>query len=234
MTSDLFGHPVESLPPGVSPKRGKPYLWVTWLTGLLAGEDSCHLQPWMQSHFRFPERPGRGNFDLEAWKAEHSAMVEREVKVLTESGWKVTVEDQNKFTYNGRAALVGGKPDIIAYFGETVKVIDVKGGKRRASDYQQVLLYLFFLPRVAGIAPHHLFGEVAYRGDSPGVSTVNVQEVNAEWIARMSATVRQIAGDGKPEAVPSGRECAFCKVPDSLCSSRVEAPPEMYGEGDEF
>jgi hypothetical protein len=231
VTTDLFGH--ATLPLGASPKRGKPYLWVTWLTGLLAGEDACYMQSWLKAHYRFEERADR-SFDLEAWKAEHTAMVEFEVARQQQQGWRVTLEDQNKFTYEGQAALVGGKPDIIAYRDGLVKVIDCKGGKRRASDYQQVLLYLFFLPRIAKMAPANLLGEVIYRPDVSNPVCIQPTEVTAEWIARMSVAVRKVAGGVRPETVPSARECHFCKVPDALCPDRAEAPPELYGQGEEF
>lgn len=231
MTVDLFGH--ETLPAGVKPKRGKPYLWVTWLTSLLAGENSCYVQPWLKAHYAFAEREDSRNFNLEAWKAEHAAFVELEVLRLKGEGWTVTVEDQNKFTYEGKAALIGGKPDIIAYRGELVKIVDVKGGKRRATDYQQVLIYLFALPRIAKRDPALLLGEVAYRGAEPATVTVQPQEVDPVWIGRLSDVVRKVAGV-RPDAVPSARECGFCKVPDALCPARVEAPPELYGQGDEF
>jgi hypothetical protein len=73
-------------------RNGLPYIWVTWLTKLLAGEDQCQYAPWFKAHFKF-DKVDRG-FDLAAWTAEHAAMVraraielQRDELVTKEARW---------------------------------------------------------------------------------------------------------------------------------------------------
>lgn len=231
MSEDLFDNP--TLPPGVSPKRGKSYLWVSWLTSLLAGDDTCLLQPWLKVHYRFPE-VDHGSFDLSAWKAQHAAMVELERLKLESESWSYTVEDQNTFKLDGTTAIIGGKPDLIASRDGAVRVIDLKGGKKRGSDYQQVLIYMFALPRIAGHYPRNLHGEVVYRPEVAPRHVVQPTELTPEWIASLAALVRRLASRERPVPRPSARECAFCKVPASLCPQRVDEPAVMAGTTEEF
>ena len=61
---------------------------------------------------------------------------------LKAEGYAVFVEDQNKFTLKGRAATLGGVPDLVAVRGAEALVVDCKSGKQRGC-----LLYTSQSPR---------------------------------------------------------------------------------------
>lgn len=207
-----------------TPRHGKPYVYVTWITGVLAGDRDCAWAPWFKAHFRADKRPDR-TFDLAAWTAEHVAMVQARAAELVADGWRVTVEGANDFRLYGKTAILSGKPDIVAIRGAEVLVVDCKTGKQRHSDFWQVLVYMLALPRVReDVVGLRLSGEVCYRDQR---ITVTPEELNGDREARIFDVLRQCGSDDRPAHAPSRHECAFCDITDSDCPERfVDMTPE--------
>ena len=80
--------------------RDEPYVWVTWITKLLAGENHCEWAAWFRAHHTYAKAPS--DFDLAAWSAEHGAMVRERAAALRAEGLAVTVEGQNAFRLRGK------------------------------------------------------------------------------------------------------------------------------------
>jgi len=134
----------------VATPRNGSYIWVTWITGLLSGDRHCLWSAWYRAHFKGYERRPT-SFDLAAWTANHAEMVRARADALRADGYQVYVEDQNKFTLRGRAATLGGVPDLVAVRdtssdGREALVVDCKSGRQRNSDFFQVLTYMLVLP----------------------------------------------------------------------------------------
>lgn len=202
------------------------YLWCTWLTPLLAGDASCEWAIWFKGHYQFLKLE-RDGFDLAAWKVRHAEMVEARAELLRADGWTVYVEDQNKFNLKGRSAIVGGKPDIFATRGTIdALVVDCKGGKRRASDLQQVLIYMLGLPLAfpGALTGRALAGEVQYRDGSVEIPP---DAFTPALRARIVETIRRMGLAESPRRVPSARECAYCDIGPSDCPDRIESPEAM-------
>ena len=125
--------------------RREPYIWPTWLTKILAGEQSCEWATWFKAHFQGYEKAPRDG-DLTAWTARHTELLQKRAAELRKNGYEVLVEDQNKFTLKGKSCTIGGKPDIVAIKDDDYLVVDAKGGKARDSDHFQVLIYMMILP----------------------------------------------------------------------------------------
>src|SRR5262245_20687544 len=100
------------------PRGDKPYCWVTWVTGLLAGEAFCEYAAWFKSHFKYEKRPS--DFSLAAWQVEHAALVKATADRMKADGWIVTIEHQNGFRLTGKSAVLAGKPDVIGRKGTRV------------------------------------------------------------------------------------------------------------------
>lgn len=204
---------------------GLPFIWPTWLTGLLAGSDSCAFSPWFQAHFKF-QKVDR-DFDLVAWSAEHGAMVRDRAEQLRADGYVVLVEDQNKFTLKGKTAVLSGKPDIVAARGNERLVIDCKTGKEHDAHVWQVLIYLFALPLVqhrlvpAGAV---LTGELQYRHRSMVIPSETFTLAMREQIVAAISRTGQVEA---PPKTPSFRECAACPIPKSECPDRIETEPAV-------
>lgn len=208
--------------------REHPYIWVTWITGLLAGDRSCLWSAWYRAHFKDYERKPTG-IDLATWTAVHGEMVRTRAEALRAAGDDVYVEDQNKFSLRGRAATLGGKPDLVAIqtAGEggqadarRALVVDCKSGKQRTSDYFQVLTYMLVLPHThpacRGIP---VAGELQYRDTSVPIEP---EKLTPELRRLIRTTIEQVGGDAEPVRVPSAAECRFCDLCVGDCPDRVE------------
>ncbi len=202
--------------------RDEPYVWVTWITRLLAGENHCEWAAWFRAHHTYDKAPS--DFDLAAWSAEHAAMVRARAAALRGEGFQVTLEGQNAFRLRGKTGTtLSGKPDILALKGGDALVIDCKTGSPKSSDQFQVMTYMLVLPHcneaLRGRAPQ---GEVQYR---TGSVPVPASKVTPRLRELFRAVMEQTGGDEPPPRVPSWDECRFCDITAADCPQRVQAAP---------
>ena len=131
-----------------------PYVWVTWLTKLLAGEHSCEWAAWFKSHHEsWSWEKAPITFDVAKWQVAHTEGVIDTRAAWEREGYTVFTESQNSFALRGKTATLGGKPDLIARKGSQGVILDVKTGKPSPSHGVQVMLYMYAVPRALG---HHL------------------------------------------------------------------------------
>jgi hypothetical protein len=199
-------------------RRFKPYIWVSWITGLLAGSDVCEWRVWYKAHFRYAKRPSENEGDLNQWEIDHAHMVRTRVKKLEADGYRVSVEDQNSFKLEGSSGTtLGGKPDIVAVRNaRAALVVDEKTGQQKMSDQWQVLVYLYALPKVGFLEA--VDGEVEYRHGSvsiPGSLLVVPTK------AKIVSTLQMAGSDMEPPRSPSAQECKFCDI--AACPDRIVA-----------
>ena len=210
-------------------RRAKPYVWATWLAAYLSGDRSCAWAAWYKAHHQFEKLADPRANDLSRWRADHAAAVGRRAVSLEEAGWAATVEDQNKLTVRGRAADLAGQPDLIAVRGFQARIDDVKTGKRRESDYWQVVIYMVMhllapLDRLIG---KELRGFVVY---NDGEREVLQGEAEAAR-DRVLKAIRDLASPTAPRTVPSAAECARCDIAackDRVSSQQVETTTEAF------
>lgn len=187
--------------------RSAPYAWVTWLTGLIAGEDHCAWAAWLKAHYQYRRRPSDNPDALSRWMATHDALVMARVNTLTVDGWAVSVEDQNALTVHGEAATIGGKPDIVAARDDRLLIVDAKGGRAKHKYIWQVRVYLALLPlqwpeRCAG---KQLVGHVEYPDE---IVDVTLAPGDAQ---RIYETIKMVGGP-EPPTTPSARGCKYCDI----------------------
>lgn len=200
-------------------RTGKPYLWVTWLAKLLGGQQ-CYWRVWFQAHFKY-DKYNEEALDLAKWNREHTRMMQARVRELEEAGWTITTEDQNAFKLEGAAAVVAGKPDIVASQPGHVLVVDAKTGRQRESDIWQVLLYLFAIPKSRPDLTGALEGELQYKnGDG---LTLTPEELTAQRMNDIVGLIRIVAADEPPVKKPSRDECRRCDIGFADCPQRVGA-----------
>lgn len=201
-------------------RDGLPYIYVTWITGLLSTDDQCRWSAWFKAHYRY-EKHERDNANLAKWKADHGAMVEDVASELRAGGWTVYLEGQNKFTLKGEVAKIAGTPDVVAVKGDEARVVDCKSGKRRDKDLWQVFVYMLALPVTHwAVKGKRLSGEVRY----PNVAVeIRADEFTDTIKGKVVAQIRETGGAETPRRVPSYRECQFCDIGE--CSDRVMTEP---------
>jgi hypothetical protein len=190
--------------------RPKPYVWVTWITALLAGTDKCEWKSWTKAHFRYAKVPSDGGFDLEAWTRQHDAMTTTRVKQLKELGLTVEVEEQNAFKLDGRNAVLAGKPDIVAKQPKEriALIIDEKSGKPKDSDRWQVLVYMWAMA-LTKLQTWLTSGEVEYRGSS---LTIKPDELDLSTKNHIIRVMNIVGGPVEPPRTPSLAECKYCDI----------------------
>lgn len=210
--------------------RPNPYLWVTWLVGILAADDNCRWAAWFKGHNKYQKVP-KSDGNLKQWKADHGDMVTKRAAQLVADGYVVHVEDQNKFTIKGRTGIdLGGCPDIVAVRRRpsTVEpgaedidalIVDCKSGKRRDKDYWQVCIYQMVVPHYHELGKGLMFrGEIQYTDGTIKIGDEEAQE-NFDRIAKQ---IQESGGPDAPARVPSRRECKFCDITKADCPKRIE------------
>jgi hypothetical protein len=203
-------------------ERPNPYIWVTWLTKIMTGENQCRWASWFRSHYKADKVPS--DFDLAAWTAEHNLLLQRRKEELKSKGFTVYIEDQNSFKLRGKTGIeVSGKADIVAIKGDEAYVEDCKTGNPRNSDHMQVLIYILSLPLAASHCKGKtLEGRLIYRDDIVDIPSAKIDE---SLKVLFGETVRIIGGAEPPEKVPSWGECRFCDITKADCPERVVGEP---------
>lgn len=199
------------------PRRGKPYIWVTWLAKILGG-NRCVWAVWFKARFKYDKFEEQAA-DLVRWNREHTALMERRRKALLADGWTVRVEDENAFKLEGEVAVVAGKPDLVAEKDGQVLVIDGKTGRERESDIWQVLFYLFAIPKSRPDLKGELVGEVEYK--SGDVITLTPADLDEPRMAQIVELIKGVAGSEPPAKHPSRDECKRCNIGFKDCAQRV-------------
>lgn len=217
---------------GTEPRSGKPYIWPTWISGLISGDKNCRWAAWFRSRYKYVKREDPDDSRLVQWKADHAEMVTARASELTKAGYVVTVEDQNTLKVSGDKATIGGKPDIIAVLPDLDEAVidDAKTGRPRDSDAWQVLIYMY-LTQLRGGRLHgaNVTGYVSYKyGVRKTFSAGDLQAVKPKIISMILA----IAADTPPATTPSLRECDHCDI--ACCPDRVSRQDDGEYSTQEF
>jgi hypothetical protein len=205
-------------------RRSEPYIWVTWLTRLLAGESSCEWSAWYRAHHTdYDKLPI--DFDLARWTIEHNELVGTRREQLLDEGYNVYVEDENAFKRVGTTGIiVSGKPDILAIRDGAGVVEDCKTGRPRTSDPLQVLVYMLLLPirnpRCSGV---DLSGRVVYKTSTIDVPASGLDDA---FRKRFVELVHKVGGDSPLPKAPAWSECRWCDIGPADCLYRVNEPPD--------
>ncbi len=200
-----------------------PYVWVTWLSKLLAGETRCWFAAWYKAHHRYdktPDDPEREEF-FKQWNVRHDEIVRDRAEREREAGRVVRLEEDNSFSVVGRGGDLAGKPDLTSQDDEGAVVVDGKSGRARDSDHWQVRLYLFGLP-LSWLRGVPLRGEVQYQDHAERVVYEKRHERDVA-LALVKATRPEA-----PRPEPSSGECGRCDV--ARCPHRLASS----GDGREF
>lgn len=204
-----------------------PYVWVTWVSKLLVGANSCEWSSWFRaqndgsSWQRLPS-----DFDQVQWLMKHGELLEQTRRYYQRQGYMISLDAQNSFVLRGNTATLSGRPDLVATRDNETVVVDVKVGQPSAASIAQVLIYLYALPRAL---PSHygkavLSGQVVY---PDGPVEVPSEAVNEEFVGSLGRLMRRLSSGQPPRKVPSWSECRFCPINSRDCIERVEVDAEQ-------
>jgi len=214
-------------------KREIPYIWVTWLTKLLVGENSCEWAAWFRANhegWSYDKVPS--NFNSAEWLLNHTELLN---KVRSEVGIDQTpvfTENQNAFTLRGRTAILGGKPDLITVSDGIGTIIDAKTGQPSPSHHVQVMLYMYAIPKALrqynGI---NFSGKIVYPDHEDSIPSSAVDDT---FVNNLSHLIQRVASSDPARKVPSKMECGFCNITSLDCQERVEVDSDTTGETVDF
>lgn len=205
-------------------KREQPYIWVTWLVRLMAGEHSCEWKAWTNAHWKNPAKRQRDDgYNSATWNQRHAAYTATLAKEYRRKCKRLLIEGETKWYLRGKTATVGGAMDLVTL--EPNLVIDGKTGKPKDSHIVQVQIYLLALERgaVGNLGKLRGFSGVLRYSDEQ-YPTIEIPPIEDEFRERFYAMVRRIADEAEPVPVPSAFECKYCDLAD--CKVRVEEEPE--------
>lgn len=202
-----------------------PSIWVTWLARLMADEIQCHWAIWFRTHYKYEKLIS--SFDSAKWNANHQALLRSRVRDLEAEGYPVYLEGENWFEITGKSfpVKVSGKPDIVVIGSDGGFVEDCKTGRRKNSDFYQVLIYLLLLPishpQYRGL---NLAGRLVY---STEVIEIESDQINEEFKAQFREAIALLSSATPSRKVPSYQECRYCDISAQYCSERVDVKQDQ-------
>jgi hypothetical protein len=201
--------------------RSEPYIWTTWLTRLVVGEESCEWAAWFKAHHEdYNKVPD--TFDQTTWQIEHTALLRGICERLESEDYVVFLERQNHFRLRSEKSgiTLGGQPDVIAIKGNHGLVCDAKTGQDRASNHIQVMIYMWAIPYAFHQYRNMNFeGRVVY-GDHE--VEIPASAINESFTGNLGGLIKQVGGSKPLRKVPSAGECGFCRIAGTECPERIE------------
>ena len=200
--------------------RSGPYVWVTWLAKLMAGEVQCHWAAWFRTHYMgFDKAPS--DFQQAAWMVAHNQCLDelcRECEDLP----AMFKEDQNQFRVTRKSGLVvSGKPDLITLDENgSAMVFDIKTGVPRHSDIIQVMLYMLLLPYGSPLYKgKKLNGCLVYKNGER--SEIPASAIDTEFQDRVTYFLNLLEAKEAPRRSPSIAECRYCDLTLADCPDKT-------------
>ena len=210
-----------------------PYIWVTWVSKLLAGDASCEWASWFKAQHdgnswaRMPS-----DFDQVGWLTAHTSLLNKMSVDWGANGYSVFVEGQNSMALRGRSTTLAGKPDLIARKGDTVIIVDAKTGRPNLAHGVQVMTNMFTLPRtLSQYKGLTISGQVAYPDH---VIDVPPEAVDKDFFNQLGELVNGLASQIPARKVPSFSECRFCEITKTDCPERIDERIAGEGTTDDF
>lgn len=186
-----------------------PYCWVTWLSAIMSGEQSCLWRSWFMTHHQNYVKAKTDSKFTATWNIKHTTLLHKSIHWLKAKDLDVKVEHAFKYTKVPGICLAG-KADILATDGKKEVVYDCKSGKPKHSHHVQVMIYMHVLGCDAG----HLI----YENDH-----VEVAKPDEAFIESFNRNLRLLAAKDEPYKSPSRGDCRYCPLTEVDCEERVES-----------
>ncbi len=219
----------------LTPRRD-PFVWVTWIPPLLAGDTHCEFMLHQLGNFVAP----KSNDELPAsWFDDHNRLVSEVSDQYQQIGRTVRIEDENRVEIVSKSGVkVVGKPDILVEEVLTGPdksrgiIVDAKTGRQRSKDRLQVMLYMLMTNAARSISGISQMpdGQLVYKDGT----TIDIPytEITDDFKKSVSRLLAIVALAEPPDPRPSGY-CRFCKFLD-ICPSAEQEGHSIIDETDDF
>ena len=211
-----------------APQPALPYIWTTWISKLLAGDNSCEWAAWSKVNQGKVDAKNAADFD--SWRIKHTALLQRARKEFEAQECQVLTEDQNWFRLTGKNAVLGGKPDLIS-IGDEFMICDVKSGQPKSSDRIQVMIYMYAVPLAMPQYKGRKFDGLVFYEDTHKI--ISAGAIDETFIQSLASLIKRVSSTTPAHRVPSVRECKMCDIPTERCDARIETI-EAQGVTDDF
>ena len=206
-------------------ERSGLFVWVTWLTKLMAGDISCEWAPWFRTHFQnYDKMPS----DFTDWNIRHTRLLTELRREKEQSSERILVEGQANFKWErpSTGLTLSGKPDLVAINGNEIEICDCKTGQPRASDGVQVRLYMYCLPRARREFQNKTIKGLLVYPDhrveiEPGAVGKEFEDNLNFFLDILDTPI-----ESPPKRTPNARECNFCDITAGDCPERIDEPVE--------
>ena len=200
--------------------RDNLYVWVTWLSKLMAGETKCQYAPWFRTHYTgYTKAPS--DFQSAVWQAEHTQHLNSIVKERTALQEGIYIEDQNSFRIKRTTgSTIAGKPDLVTIDKQgNRRVFDAKTGAVRPSDTIQVMIYMMLLPNWGIHIGKSFTGYVVYKNHT---SEIPASAIDTNFKSLVARSLDILESTTPPNKVCSAFECKYCDLTRDDCTDRLE------------
>jgi CRISPR/Cas system-associated exonuclease Cas4 (RecB family) len=197
-------------------KRAYPYIWVTWLSSIMSGDNPCKWQPWFKANYKM-EKEQPSDFDLTSWKIKHTRLLtELSEELELVDGIELRIEEELKFTFEETQTILAGKADCICKRSKIITIYECKTGKERESDKVQVMIYMWLLSNDPRTSNHTILGEVVYSD-----KRVRIAKLDESFESDLLYFVKLLSRKKPPQKSP-GSACKICKITSDDCDKRID------------
>ena len=204
--------------------RRERYLWLTWLSKLMAGETTCAWSPWFRVRIAGYKRVP-SDFDADRWSAAHNLHLSRLIAERESLGERIRSKSQNLFKLPIAPGMtLAGSPDLVATAPDgKITVYTVRIGEQRPRDVDQVMLAMLYLPKTRRYLGQPIHGCVV---SSDGRRTPLPASFLSQYFEdQAQQLIDLLNSDSSPARAPSPHECRFCDLTLEDCPDREDRPP---------
>ncbi|MHB8104530.1 MAG: PD-(D/E)XK nuclease family protein [Dehalococcoidales bacterium] len=208
--------------------RNGTYIFVTWLSRLMAGETQCQWGVWFKSHYRYQKMPPDPK--LVKWLIDHTKQLNELIDELKPQINTYYKEKQNDFKTIRKQATIAGIPDLITLGKDgNYTIYDVKTGQPKQSDIIQVMLYMTCLPYSRSIIykGKKLAGCVSYTSYK---TPILPEAIDDTFNKQLGHFLDIIDNTNPPAKTPSFLECNYCEITKQDCPERIESEETSTGQ----
>jgi len=193
-------------------QRESPFIWVSWLSKVMAGEVSCHWQTWFQTHNQLTEKQP-SDFNLANWKIKHTKLLTELKEKLIEEKMSPLIEREIRYQIPESNTTIKGKIDCKIEKDDEIIVYDCKTGNERTSDQTQVMIYMYLLSKKED---KKIKGKVIYNERE-----IEINELPKDFEEDFNYFINILASENSPVKNP-GSDCKFCDITKQDCPERED------------
>ncbi len=199
--------------------RPTPYVHVSWLAKIMAGDVACQWQYWFQAHQRLTKK--RAVMEFAGYQVDHTRMLSELRKELVAAGLRPHLEYTVRWMPPSGAATVHGKIDCWVMGDNGATVYECKSGQPHGYDQVQTMLYMYTLSHDGRARVDRVRGVLVYKDERCPLPPLPTSfESDIDYFVDLLTTET-------PPALEPGESCAYCNLTRADCPYRLDEPEPL-------